>query len=84
MNLNAQPYKNEKIEITLDNTRKEFKNKNSTSGDNSDDLEALGSVSVQKLKEWLIKSYVDIEHLRNSINNDFVASSLTDKDVKYY
>jgi hypothetical protein len=73
--------KGEKITILIDNQRKEFRNKNNTN--TTDELEAHGSVTVMKFKEWMMKSYVDITHLKESITADLANSGLNEKEVIY-
>jgi hypothetical protein len=66
------PKKGEKVEIIIDNTKKEFINKTATGPNynNSDELEANATVTVGKFKEWLIKAYIQGESFNKLVEND--------------
>ena len=82
--------KQEKIEIVIDNQRKDFKNKNQSQNSNNyrDELEANNNVIVEKFKIWLMKSYIEEEHFRNMINGDLnnlvIIKKINEKQVKMY
>jgi len=60
--------KGEKVDVILNNYFKELKvrNANQNSFDSSDELEVQASVTLHKLKEWLInKNYLDVDALKS-------------------
>ena len=62
--------KGEKVDVILNNYFKELKVRNQTNFDTSDELEVQASVTLHKLKEWLInKNYLDIDYLKKMVTN---------------
>jgi hypothetical protein len=66
------PRKGEKIEIIIDNTKKEFVNKTNTSPtyNNIDELEAGAHVTVGKFKDWLLKAYIEGDSFKQLVESD--------------
>jgi hypothetical protein len=70
--------KKDKIEVLIDNRKKYFKNKNENN--ETDELEAYSYITVESFKSWLMKSYLDMDYLKNIVKKDL--SSLSEKKVK--
>lgn len=64
------------MDIIIDNSYKEIKNKN---GNDNDELEAGGAVPVANFKNWLLRNYIDIDFLKLVIKNDLTKTQLSDK-----
>ena len=78
-NIDPPSSKKEKISIIIDNRKKEFKNKNENS--ETDELEANGHISIESFKNWLVKSYIDMEHMKNVLVKNNL-SKLTERKVR--
>ena len=64
----------EKIEVVINNERKEFKRKkagDSTTTNYVDEIEAAHSTSITSLKNWIIKNYVCTDSLARTIIDDY-------------
>lgn len=64
----------EKIEVVINNERKEFKRKktgDSSSNNYVDEIEAAHTTTVASLKNWLIKNYVCTESLMKFVLDDY-------------
>jgi hypothetical protein len=83
------PRKGEKIEIIIDNTKKEFVNKTNTSHNynNIDELEAGAHVTVGKFKDWLLKAYIEGDSFRQLVESDLnqlvSSNTIKEKDKNY-
>ena len=80
-NIDVPKPKSEKIDVVIDNSRREIKilNKNE-----NDELEIAGVVTALKFKEWLMKNYIDVEWLKNEqIKSDLKTCNLN-KEVHYF
>ncbi len=60
--------KKEKIEVIIDNRKGDLRNKNNNN--ETDELEAYGYITVDGFRNWLMKSYIDLDHLNNVIKKD--------------
>jgi len=77
----------EKIEVVINNEKKEFKRKKN--GDSItityvDEIEAAHSTSIVSLKNWLIKNYICTDNLSRMIIDDYVTITNQEIDVYYY
>lgn len=77
----------EKIEVVINNERKEFKRKktdDSNSNNYVDEIEAPHSTTVASLKNWLIKNYVCTESLSKNVLEDYKAKINQEIEVIYF
>lgn len=78
----VNPQKKEKIEVIIDNKRGDIKNNNKNN--DIDELEAYGYITVENFRNWLLKSYIDIEDLKNSsIREDLSSLNTNEKIIKH-
>lgn len=63
----------------IDNGRHEIKNKN---GNETDEIEASGHITLEAFKNWICKSYVDMDNLiKIIIKNDMIGNNFSDENV---
>ena len=74
----------EKIEVIINNEKKEFRRKktgDSSSNNYVDEIEAAPSTTVASLKNWLIKNYVCKDTLMKVVLDDYKSKINTEIDV---
>lgn len=77
----------EKIEVIINNEKKDFKRKKEASANNStytDEIEAAHSTTINSLRNWIIKNYICQDYLSKMVIEDYKKNVKPEIEVFYF